>query len=91
MKRTGLIALLVVAVSLFFLPSLYAAEQGEFTYDDFDEPKKCSMCHAPWLFWSAICRQNRKQRFIGVADQVTSQIPAGNKHTNTGSALQGDF
>ncbi len=45
MKRTGLLTLFIIAVNLVLLPFLYAAEQGEFTYDDFDEPEQCSMCH----------------------------------------------
>ena len=45
MKRTGLVTIFFIAVSLVLLPILHAAEQGEFTYDDFDEPKQCSMCH----------------------------------------------
>ncbi|MBN2319813.1 MAG: hypothetical protein JXR49_12075 [Acidobacteria bacterium] len=45
MKRTVLFTVLIVSVCLILLPSRHAAETGTFTYDDFSEPKQCSICH----------------------------------------------
>jgi hypothetical protein len=43
--RTIIFAGLVIVLCLFLLPSRYAAEMGQFTYDDFSDPKQCSVCH----------------------------------------------
>jgi hypothetical protein len=45
MKRTFLYLGLIVLPALVFLPTRHAAEMGKFTYDDFNDPKQCSMCH----------------------------------------------
>lgn len=45
MKRTALSAILFFSECLIVLPSRHAAEMGEFSYNDFSEPKQCSICH----------------------------------------------
>lgn len=43
--RTILFAGLTITFCLLLLPSRYAAEEGQFVYDDFSDPKQCRMCH----------------------------------------------
>jgi hypothetical protein len=45
MKRTVLCAVFLGVTSFVLLPSWHAAEMGEFAYEDFSEPKQCSICH----------------------------------------------
>ena len=45
MKRVFASFCLIIAVCFIHLPPRHAAELGEFTYDDFSNPKQCSMCH----------------------------------------------
>lgn len=45
MKRMFLFTVLIIAFCFVLLPSRHAAETGKFTYDDFSNPKQCSMCH----------------------------------------------
>jgi hypothetical protein len=44
-KRVLLYFWLVFLVSLVFIPSWGAEETKKFTYNDFSEPKQCSICH----------------------------------------------
>ena len=45
MKRKVLFAGLMLALFFVLLSRRHAAETGEFTYDDFNEPKQCNVCH----------------------------------------------
>jgi len=45
MKPSYLYPGLAVLSVLVFLPARHAAESGKFSYDDFDDPKQCALCH----------------------------------------------
>jgi hypothetical protein len=45
LKRAAVFTSLIIVVLFILLPSRHAAEMGQFTYDDFGNPKQCAMCH----------------------------------------------
>ncbi len=45
LRRASHLAVLIVALFITLVPGQFAAEMGRFAYDDFGDPKQCSVCH----------------------------------------------